>query len=168
MGSSALCGEMIAKVYDKYAAMLFRLCVVQLGNVSDAEDAVQDVFVKYMSVMPEFNNEEHEKAWFIRVAVNRCHDRHRSKALKNTVPLDSIVQLAADDQSSAALEELMLLPEKYRTPLVLHYVEGYSVKETARIMQLTEATVKVRLHRARMQLKAEVMEGYGYFVTGIE
>ena len=168
MDTSALCAEIIAAAYDKYAAMIYRLCVVQLGNVSDAEDVVQDVFVKYMSVLPEFNDDEHEKAWFIRVAVNRCHDKHRSRALRSTVPLESVAQLAANEQKAAVLDELMALPEKYRTPLVLHYYEGYSVKEIAKLMQLTEATVKVRLHRARVQLKAEVMEGYGYVTTGIE
>lgn len=168
MDTSALCAEIIAAAYDKYAAMIYRLCVVQLGNVSDAEDVVQDVFVKYMSVMPEFNDDEHEKAWFIRVAVNRCHDKHRARALRSTVPLESVAQLAANEQKAAVLDELMALPEKYRAPLVLHYYEGYSVKEIAKLMQLTEATVKVRLHRARVQLKAEVMEGYGYVTTGIE
>ena len=168
MSSSDLAGNIAAIAYDKYAAMLYRLCAVQLGNISDAEDVVQDVFVKYISALPVFNDEEHEKAWFIRVAINRCHDKRRSKFFRNTVPLESISELAAADEGSSALEELMRLPEKYRSPLVLHYVEGYSVKEIARIMELTEATVKVRLHRARAQLKVEVEEGYGYVRTGIE
>lgn len=165
MGNSGICSEIVALAYDKYAAMLYRLCVVQLGNVSDAEDVVQDVFVKYMSALPEFNDDEHEKAWFIRVAVNRCHDKRRAKAFKTTVPLDSVMQLAVNDEKGFVLDELMRLPEKYRSPIVLHYVEGYSVKEVAKLMQLTEATVKVRLHRARAQLRLEVEEGYGYVRT---
>ena len=166
MDSSVLCGDIISAAYDKYANMLYRLCVVQLGNTSDAEDVVQDVFVKYMSVLPEFNSSEHEKAWFIRVAVNRCHDKRRSKAFKCTVPLESVAQLAAEESDAAVLDELMALPEKYRTPLILFYVEGYSVKEIAKLLQLTEATVKVRMHRARARLKAE--EGYSYVTSGIE
>lgn len=168
MSSSDLAGNIAAIAYDKYAAMLYRLCVVHLGNIADAEDAVQDVFVKYISVMPAFNDAEHEKAWFIRVAINRCHDKRRSKFFKNTVPLESIAQLAADSADAEPLEELMRLPDKYRIPLVLHYVEGYSVKEIADIMELTAATVKVRLHRARAQLKTEIEEGYAYVGTAIE
>lgn len=168
MGSSGLCGELVAIAYDKYAAMLYRLCVVQLGNAADAEDVVQDVFVKYMQVLPAFNDDEHEKAWFIRVAVNRCHDKHRAKALRRTVPLESVTQTAVNEETSYVFEELMRLPEKYRMPLVLHYVEGYTVKEIAGLLSITEATVKVRMHRARVQLKAEAWEGYGYVRTGIE
>lgn len=166
MDGSVLRAEIVSAAYDKYANMLYRLCVVQLGNTSDAEDVVQDVFVKYMSVLPEFNGEEHEKAWFIRVAINRCHDKRRARAFKSTVPLDSVAQLAAQDNDAEALEELMALPEKYRTPLILFYVEGYSVKEIAKLLELTEPTVKVRMHRARARLKAE--EGYSYVTAGIE
>lgn len=168
MSSSDLCGEIVARAYDKYAAMLYRLCAVQLGNNSDAEDVVQDVFVKYISVLPEFNDDEHEKAWFIRVAINRCHDKRRSKFFRTAVPLDSVTQLAAEEDNASVLEELMLLPEKYRTPLVLHYVEGYSVKEIAKLMELTASTVKVRLHRARAMLRVEIEEAYSYVRTGLE
>ena len=168
MSSSDLAGNIVANAYDKYAATLFRLCAVQLGNAADAEDVVQDVFVKYISVMPVFNDEEHEKAWFIRVAINRCHDKRRAGVFRTSVPLESITELAADTHDAAVLEELFALPEKYRTPLVLHYVEGYSVKEIAGMMELTESTVKVRLHRARARLKVEIEEGYGYVATGIE
>ena len=162
MSDSGICEELIALMYDKYSEVLFRLCVVQLGSVSDAEDVVQDVFIKYMSVMPVFNDEEHEKAWFIRVAINRCHDKRRAKFYRTAVPLESITQYATNDSQHYVLEELQKLPEKYRAPLVLHYVEGYSVKEIADIMELTESAVKVRLHRAREKLRIEIEEAYAY------
>ena len=162
MSSSGSCVDIITRAYDKYAVMLYRLCVVQLGNKADAEDVVQDVFVKYMSVMPCFNDCEHEKAWFIRVAVNRCHDKRRAKFFKTAVPLDSVAQLAADAEPSPVPEELAALPEKYRMPIMLHYVEGYSVKEIAELLELTQSAVKVRLHRGRQQLKLELEESYVY------
>ncbi len=162
MNSSSSKEMLIAEKYDLYASLLFRLCVVQLGSISEAEDVVQDCFVKYMTSMPVFNDAEHEKAWFLRVAINRCHDKRRCKFFKDTVPLDSIVQCASSESQGMVLEELSKLPEKYRTPLVLHYVEGYSVKEIASVMDLSESTVKVRLHRAREKLKYEIEEAYVY------
>lgn len=162
MSSSGSCYDIIARAYDRYAAMLYRLCAVQLGSASDAEDVVQDVFVKYISLLPTFNDDEHEKAWFIRVAVNRCHDKRRAKFFKTSVPLESVEHMAATPEQSAVLEELTALPEKYRAPLVLHYVEGYSVKEIAKILELTVSAVKVRLHRGRQLLRIEVEESYAY------
>ncbi len=162
MGGSGFNEKLIADKYDQYASTLFRVCAVQLGSSSDAEDVVQDVFLKYMSVMPIFNDAEHEKAWFLRVAINRCHDKRRSKFYRDTVSLDSIVQFAKTEGQGYVLEELTKLPEKFRVPLVLHYVEGYSVKEVAEILELTESAVKVRLHRAREKLKIEIEEAYAY------
>ena len=65
--------------YGRYADMLYRLALSHLGVVEDAEDAVHDVFEKYINTSPSFKDGEHEKAWFVRVTVNRCHDLLRKR-----------------------------------------------------------------------------------------
>ena len=67
----------IDRIVDTYGNMLFRICLVILCNESDAEDAVQDTFIKYLSKSPTFNDSEHEKAWLITVATNRCKNMRR-------------------------------------------------------------------------------------------
>ena len=66
--------DSIEAVMHTYGNMLFRLCLIALGNVSDAEDVVQETIIKYMQKAPKFNNKEHEKAWLIKVATNKCRD----------------------------------------------------------------------------------------------
>lgn len=160
MNTSSLFESRIELLYDKYADMLFRLCLVHLGSRSDAEDAVQDVFEKFINHLPSFNDDEHEKAWFIRVAINCCHDRRRKKAYRSFVSLDSIEFSAVSppDESNWVLKELISLPEKYKAPLLLHYIEGYSVREISAALDITESAVKVRLHRAREKLKIQLKE----------
>ena len=68
---------LLEAAYDKYANMLYRLAFSHLQRREDAEDAVQDVFTKYMNTSPRFTDDEHERAWLIRVTVNRCHDMLR-------------------------------------------------------------------------------------------
>lgn len=63
----------------QYGDMLFRICLVMLCNEQDARDAVQDTFCRYMEHTPKFHDKEHEKAWLIRVAANRCRDMHRKR-----------------------------------------------------------------------------------------
>lgn len=160
MNTSSLFESRIELLYDKYSDMLFRLCLVHLGSRSDAEDAVQDVFEKFINNLPVFNDDEHEKAWFIRVAINCCHDRKRKKAYRNLVSLDSIEFCAVSppEEYNWVLNELIALPEKYKAPLLLHYIEGYSIREIAAALELTESAVKVRLYRAREKLKIQLEE----------
>ena len=66
--------DRLEKIMQTYGNILFRLCLLTLGNASDAEDVVQETFFKYLRKAPDFENEEHEKAWLITVATNQCKD----------------------------------------------------------------------------------------------
>ena len=143
----------IEAVVNNYANMLFRICLVTLGNEADAEDAMQDVFIKYMQKAPVFENSVHEKAWLIRVSVNKCRDMLRSK--RAYIDLESIQEYAQDTESVHMLEALMALPDKFRTVLTLYYVEEYKVKEIAEMIGKTESAVKMRLKKGRMLLEEE-------------
>lgn len=151
--------SLIAIKYDVYGGMLYRLCCLMLGGRNDAEDAVQDTFIRYMKAQPDFETEGHEKAWFIRVATNVCHDRQRFRIRQRAVPLDEAEQQAMTPEDSSVLMEIMALPAKCKAPLYLHYYEGYSIEEIARILNSSKSAVKSRMFRGRQILKLNLQEG---------
>lgn len=145
----------IDTAYAKYADQLFRLAYAQLSSAHDAEDAVADVFVRYLDTSPVFRDAEHEKAWLIRVLLNRCRDIHRRKSVRAYTPLEEVCSLAAPQEGSMEiLEQIQTLPEKNRTAMLLHYFEGFSLEETARILHTTVSAVKMRLMRGRAALQS--------------
>lgn len=147
----------VAEMYDKYADMLYRIALVQLGASEDAEDAVQDVFTKYLGASPSFRDSEHEKAWFIRVTVNRCHDIFRRNSKRSHLPLEEAQDITHTHEDETDVTGIVhALPEKYRAAVTLHYLEGFSVEETARLLKLTVSAVKMRLARGREKMK-EIM-----------
>lgn len=148
----------ISAVYGRCGNMLYKMSYLLLCNKSDAEDAVQEAFVRYLRKPPEFANAEHEKAWFIHVARNVCRDRLRFRFRHRFVPLDEAGQVAGTMENSDTLRELLALPPKCKTPLYLYYYEGYSVKEIARMLGSNESTVKSWLLRGRRQLRLELQE----------
>lgn len=149
-----------ALLYDRHAAQMYRTALAVLGNTQDAEDAVQDVFISYMRTLPQFTDENHEKAWFLRSVVNRSRDLLRRRSIRSHFSLEEATDLPADTKEdvSALFEALSQLPEKYRTVLVLHALEGFSVEETANILNVGVSAVKMRLARAREKMKILLKE----------
>ncbi|MBQ8187229.1 MAG: RNA polymerase sigma factor [Clostridia bacterium] len=136
--------------------MLYRLALTYMQNSEDAADAVQDVFVKYMTAAPFLRDEEHERAWLIRVTVNRCCDLLRRRKIRSYVSLDEITETAAEDpelDSSDVMRCLAKIPEKNRAAIVLHHLEGFSVDEVSRMLGISQSAVKMRLARGRDALK---------------
>ena len=150
--------EDLSRKYDRYGNMLFQLSMVLLCNKEDAEDVVQDTFAKYLQKHPVFENEEHEKAWFLKVAANGSRDKRRCFFFRKTVSLNEIERYTETPEQSQVLEQLMALPPKYKTVLYLHYIEGYKIKEMTGILGMKESAVKVALHRGRERLKLELRE----------
>ncbi len=154
-------------VYDKYADMLYHLSLSHMQNREDAEDVVQEVFCKYYAKTPVFTDASHEKAWFLRVTVNQCHDHLRHRNLRTYTPLHEIEELAAstgihDETALDVMQLLSLLPEKFRIVVILHYLEGFSVEEVAKVLSLGKSAVKMRLVRARklLQDKLSMEDGH--------
>ena len=112
--------DRLEKIMQTYGNILFRLCLMTLGNASDAEDAVQETFLKYLRKAPDFENEEHEKAWLITVATNQCKDMLRFKKKHSWVELEKISEAVNIPSDSGILETLMTLPEKYKMVLLLY------------------------------------------------
>ncbi len=132
-----------------YANMLYRLSLSMLGSSADAEDAVQETFLRYVQKAPDFESAAHEKAWLIRVCINRCRDEQRRRR-RDILPQESS---AGNIPDIPIMEALRKLPEKFRLVMMLHYSEGYPVDDIAKIIRRTPSAVKMRLKKGRQLLK---------------
>ena len=155
MGDSVWPTEEIESVIKKYSNMLFKICLVMLGGEQDAEDALQDTFLKYISKAPVFSDTEHQKAWLIRVTTNTCNDMGRFRLRHNHVNIDDLSNYYQSEESADILEMVLMLPQKYKIVIHLHYVEGYDVESIAKITGISVAATKKRLQRGREMLKLE-------------
>lgn len=143
-----------------YGDMLYRLCFVMLRNTADAEDAVQETFIAYTTKSPVFSDKEHEKAWLLKVASNKCRDILRFRNRHQLTELSELEAGVQDDESSHILEALMELPEKFRLVLTLYYIDEYKVKEIAEIIKKTPSAVKMRLQKGRKLLEEKYRKEY--------
>ena len=137
---------------ERYGDMLYRICLLSLRNTADAEDAVQETFIKYVQKSPDFSDGEHEKAWLITVATNKCHDMLRYRTRHKTESEELLCGYAIEKEESGILEALMDLPEKYKTPLMLFYMDQYKLDEISDIMGISLSAAKMRLSRGRKLL----------------
>ena len=142
-------------LFVTYGDMIYRLALVRTRSAADAEDVVQEVFLRCLKSNPRFENAEHQKAWLLKVTVNCSKSLLGSAFRRHSVPEDAAGELTAETQESdpSVQEAVLKLPEKYRTAIHLFYYEDYSVKEIAALMRTTESTVKSWLHRARGMLR---------------
>lgn len=136
---------------------LYRAALAILGDSAEAEDAVQDTFLKYLEKQPQLESGEHERAWLMRVTVNGCKTRLRSPWRKRHAPLTEALP-AAGPEEKQEVEELMKLPCKDRLAIHLFYYEGYATGEIAHITGEAESTIRSRLSRARKKLRVLVEE----------
>ena len=156
MESLQLCGSP-ESVIRHYSNMVYRLAFARTGNISDAEDLYQEVFLRYLTKAPSFTSEEHRKAWLLRVTVNCANRFHSSLWRKRTEPLSEALAFPAPE-GEELWEEIRLLPEKYRTILHLYYYEDLTTDEIAQLLERTPATVRSQLTRARDRLKQLLLE----------
>ncbi len=147
--------EYMVRVVKTYSGSMLRAAYSVLKSTEDAEDAVQDAFLKLIQRKPQFKSSEHEKAWLLRVTINISKNMLKS-ASRNNLPVTE--EIPFSDEKSELITVVMSLPERYRTVIYLYYYEGYSIKETAAILKLPAATVGTRLSRARNLLKGEISE----------
>ena len=143
------------RAIDRYADLVRRVCMIHLKNHADTEDIFQTVFLKYVTGTTEFESEEHEKAWFIRVTINACKDLLRSFFRSRTVSLDDLLEQPdqVPEDHREVLEAVLALPDKYRDVVYLHYYEGYTASEIGTILHKNPNTVYTLLTRARDELR---------------
>lgn len=145
-------------IYDKYKNTVYRAAFAMCRNISDAEDITQETFLVRFGREEPFSDESHEKAWLLRIAVNKCKDMFRSFRYKKSVPLEEAALVYETPQESDVYHAVMELPPKYRIVIHLYYYEGYSVKEICRINGGSETAVQTQLYRARKLLEKKLGE----------
>ncbi len=135
---------------------VYRLAYAQMKNTSDADDVYQEVLYRYIRKKPFFENQEHEKAWFIRVTVNCCKTSLKSFWKTKVCELDETFEDTKVEKEHLSFA-LKKLSKKYSVVLYLFYFEDMSIKEIASALNLKEGNVGVLLSRARQKLK-EILE----------
>lgn len=143
--------KLIDDVVDNYRDLVYRLAFARTRNKNDADDIFQEVFLRYVRKQPNFESEEHAKAWFIRVTVNCC------KSFWDRIRIyDEIDEniMADEVEEDGELEELLdKLPPDYRVVIHLFYYEDISTADISKILDKKESTVRMQLTRARRLLK---------------
>ena len=153
------------ELYERYATDVLRVCYFYLGDRQKAEDVCQDVFVRLMTTSPQLQ-EGREKAWLLKVALNRCRDLWRGAWLKRVVlgsPAFELVPAPDEIDSLADRQEIMQainqLPTAFKEVILLHYYQGYGISEIAEMMELPEGTISSRLSRGRKKLESILKGG---------
>ncbi len=154
MNSPLLMDEEIAEIYNRQFNTVYRICFSFMKNAEDAEDMVQETFLKLISSKKQFDSEEHEKAWLIVTASNTCKDelrkwKRRQENIKSLFRQENVVRTEED----RVLEWVMTLPVKYKQVIYLYYYEGYRTSEIASMLHCSESTVRNQLLRGRRILK---------------
>ena len=144
--------ELFCQHYEKYKNTVYSVIFNYVQNTEDTADLLQEVFIKLFATEDDFQNEEHMKAWLIRVSINLCKNHLRSMKTRKIVPLEEDIPFFDQKEDNELLKIVFTLPEKYRIPIHLFYYESYSIKEIGDIMDMPEATVKIRLKRGREKL----------------
>lgn len=148
----------MAAIYDRMKNTVYRTALAYCRNVQDAEDITHDVFLVRFRREEPFPDEEQEKAWLLRVTINRCKNLLKSFRRRFTVPLDDAAHVCVTQDEHAVWDAVNALPAKYRIVIHLYYYEGYHVREIGTITNTTESAVQTQLYRARRLLKKALGE----------
>lgn len=144
----------------RYQDMVYRVVLHSLGDPADAEDAVQEAFLRLYIHSKGFEGEEHLRRWLIRVTVNLCKNTLKSAWRRKRVSLEQIGEIPAFDspEDRTLYDAVMSLPEKYRVVLDLYYYEELSTAQIAEALRVRQTSVTTRLSRARAMLKEKLGE----------
>lgn len=150
----------LEQVIRRYADMVYRLALARLSSPADAEDVFQDVFLRYAEKAPTLRDDDHLRAWLLRVTINRCRSLYRSAWWKRIVPLEHARELAAPPPDDPALAEALdRLPVRYRTVIHLSCHEHMDTQEIAELLDIKPVSVRSQLSRARAMLEKLLKEG---------
>ena len=158
----------IKEMYERQIDRVYRIARIYTGDPHDAEDVAESVFLTVIEKEIAFENEEHEKAWFITSVRNRCKDLHKSSwhdKVQLVAPADVYSEKTDHDTADAACADiengpeseaarlLMMLPEDQREAVYLCYYEGYTIREAAEIMGIKETKLRSALTAAKRSLR---------------
>ncbi|MGN1338818.1 MAG: RNA polymerase sigma factor, partial [Oscillospiraceae bacterium] len=144
----------LSRLVEKFSGLVFRVALCHVKNPADADDIMQDAFLALYSSKKSFTDEEHIKAWLIRVTVNKCKNLLRSCGRRLSVPLETAEEVPfLPKERFSLLPQLMKLKPKYRVVLYMFYYEDYSVGRIAELLGEKQSTVTTRLARGRNKLR---------------
>ena len=153
----------VEEVLSRYSDMVYRLAYARTKNRQDAEDITQEVFLKYMRSEKSFADEEHRKAWLLRVTANTSKSILTSAWAKHYARMEELPEESCQiEEKSEVFYAVQKLPEKYRIVIQLYYYEELSVQEISEILSKKESTVKSLLLRGRERVKNLLEEGEQY------
>ena len=149
----------LTAIYRRHCKTVWNLCYTLLRHPQDAEDAMQEVFLRTGLSSKTFRDTEHEKAWLITVTRNVCRDELK-KARRKEVSLEDVTADAPSPppENDGILAAVHSLPEQYRTAIYLYYYEGYPTAQIAKLTRKPDATIRTYLRRGRMLLKKRLEE----------
>lgn len=149
-------------VMEKYKDNLFSAAFSICKSAADADDVVQDTLIQYHMTDKQFDNEQHIRAWLLRVAINKAKNVNMSFWRRASAPLEDYTETLFFEtpEAKGLFIEVLKLPEKYRIVIHLYYYEDYPVKEIAQILHTSESNIKVRLSRGRKMLKTTLKEAW--------
>lgn len=169
--------DALQRKINDYSDMLYRIAFLQLRNNQDAEDVVQETFYQLIKSRKEFETQEHEKAWLIKVTLNGCRKVWRSAWYRHRdlMPEKENAEGAAEENGGGMeagvlkrernreiMEAVLKLPKKYREVIHLFYFQQMSIKEICDVTERKESTVTSQLTRGRELLKKNLKEEYRY------
>ena len=150
------------QVIATYKDRIFAIGLTMLKNPDDAEDVVQETFLRYHTYKKDFESKEHIESWLYKVAINKAKDIQRKFWRRKQVSMEDYMATIPFDRSQdeELFQAVMALPSKYSIVIHLYYYEDYSIREIAQQLKLNEGNVKVRLSRARQLLKKQLKENW--------
>lgn len=155
--------EIFHEKLTKYKDTVFRIAFSYCKNRSDAEDISQEVFLKYYTTDPDIADEAEEKAWLIRVTINKSKDLLKSCWYSKRCEYDDLNQsYSINEPQFNVLEAVLKLPQKYKIVIHLYYFEHYTIKEISEITGIKISTLQTRLERGRKLLKKKLKEEEAY------
>lgn len=146
----------LKEIYDRNFDSIYRISYMYMNNQSDAEDIVQNVFLRLIKKNKFFDNLEHEKRWLILVTINTCKNHYKTWWNRNI--LYEEVEFSSFDKKDETIDFILTMPKKYKYLIYLYYYEGYTTKDIAKLLQRNENTVRSDLSRARELLKKIMKE----------
>ena len=147
--------EKFDEIYNKYADMVYRICFMMLKEQSSAEDATQNVFIKFIKSSKEYQSDNHLKASLIVIAKNECknHLKHWWNSKRDS--FEDITEPSYNDEhkDNDVKDAIEKLPDKYKIPVYLFYYEGYTTEEISKMLKINHSTIRSHLLEARKRLK---------------
>ena len=151
-----LAEELVVEKNNKYKNMLFNIAYSYLGNKDDCEDILQEAFIKLCYHAPDFETDENEKRWIIRITINLCKNHVKSYWNKKKASIEDLDDYFYQEDEKKIMLDVINLPAKYKACILLYYIAGYKISEIADILNISESAVKMRLKRGRDLLKIEM------------